>query len=159
MPSGRAARGLALPGVLSLGVPIVRIIIYWEFYWGPFMQGNYNICQTNKRKDEPSKDCTKVFHDARMDNREGWTTGRKQKQSCPVEASPVFNLAPHPCCEKRITSVYHDPSNYVLSLSLSFYLTLSLSLSLSLLFCLSLSLSNFNPLPVPATSKPLLEAL
>ena len=26
-----------------LGVPIIRIIIYWGLYWGPLILGNYHI--------------------------------------------------------------------------------------------------------------------
>ena len=26
-----------------LGVPIIRIIVYWGLYWGPFILGNYHI--------------------------------------------------------------------------------------------------------------------
>ena len=25
------------------GVPIIRIIVYWDLYWGPFILGNYHI--------------------------------------------------------------------------------------------------------------------
>ena len=26
-----------------LGVPIIRIIVYWGLYWGPHILGNYHI--------------------------------------------------------------------------------------------------------------------
>ena len=26
-----------------LGVPIIRIIVYWGLYWGPLIQGNYHV--------------------------------------------------------------------------------------------------------------------
>ena len=26
-----------------LGVPIIRIIVYWGLYWGPLILGNYHI--------------------------------------------------------------------------------------------------------------------
>ena len=33
---------MALIGV-PLGVPIIRIIVYWGLYWGPLILGNYHI--------------------------------------------------------------------------------------------------------------------
>ena len=30
-------------GVPSLGVPIIKIIVYWGLYWGPLILGNYHI--------------------------------------------------------------------------------------------------------------------
>ena len=27
-----------------LGVPIIRIIVFWGLYWGPFIMGNYHKC-------------------------------------------------------------------------------------------------------------------
>ena len=26
-----------------LGVPIIRILVYWGLYWGPLILGNYNL--------------------------------------------------------------------------------------------------------------------
>ena len=26
-----------------LGVPIIRTIVYWGLYWGPFILGNYHV--------------------------------------------------------------------------------------------------------------------
>ena len=26
-----------------LGVPIIRIIVYWGLYWGPLIEGNYQM--------------------------------------------------------------------------------------------------------------------
>ena len=30
-------------GGTILGVPIIRIIVFWGLYWGPFILGNYQI--------------------------------------------------------------------------------------------------------------------
>ena len=27
----------------SLGVPIIRIIVYWALFWGPLILGNYHL--------------------------------------------------------------------------------------------------------------------
>ena len=33
-------------GYLFLGVPIIRIIVFWGLYWGPLVLGNYQIVVT-----------------------------------------------------------------------------------------------------------------
>ena len=33
-----------------LGVPIIRIIVFWGLYWGPLILGNYQI---RRKQDEP----------------------------------------------------------------------------------------------------------
>ena len=35
-------------GVLFWGVPIKRITIFWDLYWGPPILGNYNILNPKK---------------------------------------------------------------------------------------------------------------
>ena len=41
----RGLWGLGFPkiGGTILGVPIIRIIIYWGLYWGPPIYGNYRL--------------------------------------------------------------------------------------------------------------------
>ena len=31
-----------------LGVPIIRIIVFWDLYWGPLILGNYHIGNNGK---------------------------------------------------------------------------------------------------------------
>ena len=35
-----------------LGVPIIRIIVFWDLYWGPPILGNYQIDSTRPKLSE-----------------------------------------------------------------------------------------------------------
>ena len=38
-------RGLGFPkiGVTFLGVPIIRVVVFWGIYWGPLLLGNHHV--------------------------------------------------------------------------------------------------------------------
>ena len=36
-------KGFPKVGVPFLGVPVIRILVYWGLCWGPLMLGNYHI--------------------------------------------------------------------------------------------------------------------
>ena len=40
-----------------LGVPLIRIIVFWGLYWGPLILGNYHIiCNSNSSSDVHDSD-------------------------------------------------------------------------------------------------------
>ena len=48
----RGLQGLEFPKIRGtfLGVPIIRIVVYWGLYWGPPILGNYqhDTCMNRK---------------------------------------------------------------------------------------------------------------
>ena len=59
IPNGLQYGGFPKLGVTSLGVPIIRTIVFWGLYWGPLILGNYHMECVSPRGGEVRKGTSK----------------------------------------------------------------------------------------------------